>query len=137
MRFAPRHLLLILIAATGSAACAAPARTPAGGVRPTVPVDWRSLVGCYRAGDQRFALDSVPFLAVHSIEAGSRQARSADEWWRRYDTYWRMTAPDSVKLVWDAGLYGGSFHFAVYGDTLVGREGGYTDVPPYRYRPRR
>lgn len=134
MRLFPRHLPLVLAAAAGAAACTVnPPPAPAG-----PPVDWRSVVGCYRAGDRHFAFDSVPYLAVHSTERGSRLARSDDPWWRRgYDTYWRMTAPDSVALAWDAGLYGGEIRFAVRGDTLAGLHRVYSDVPPYRRRPRR
>lgn len=135
MPLSPRRLLPLLLIAT--AACSG-LQGPAATEPPGPPVEWRSLVGCYRADDWRFALDSVPELAVHSIEEGSRLARSTNPWWERgYDTYWRMTAPDSVKLVWDAGLHGGHHQFAVRGDTLVGMIHSFSDLPPYRNRPRR
>jgi hypothetical protein len=135
MRLSPA-LASLLLAAAAAACAGVPQPAPAGAPGP--PVEWRSLVGCYRADDWRFAFDSVPFLAVHSIEDSSRLARSTNDWWGRgYDTYWRMTAPDSVKLVWDAGLHGGHHQFAVRGDTLVGLIHAFSDTPPYRDRPRR
>ncbi len=134
MRVSHRHLLLILVAASIPAACVArPRPAPAG-----EPVHWRSLVGCYRTADRQFSLDSVPFLAIFSIEEGSRLIRSEDPWWwRGLDAYWRMSAPDSVKLVWADGLHAGYLRFSVRGDSLVGVEDGHTDMPPYRFRPRR
>jgi hypothetical protein len=97
--------------------------------------DWRRLVGCYQEGDAHFALDSVPFLAVHSIESGSRLARFDQP--STTDTYWRMPARDSVTVVVDGGLYGWSTRYRVRGDTLVGVSGGHTDTPPWRFRPKR
>ncbi|HEX6749393.1 MAG TPA: hypothetical protein VF092_19010 [Longimicrobium sp.] len=92
------------------------------------PGDWRALLGCYRQGDWRFALDSIPFIGVHNIEPESRLLRSSHDWDDRYETYWRMIAPDSVKLVLDDGLHGVRYRLAVRGDTLTGREQTVTDI---------
>ncbi len=96
--------------------------------RADAPLDWRALVGCYRQGDWRFALDSIPFVGVHNIEPESRLLRSSHDWDERYETYWRVIAPDSVKLVLDDGLHGVRYHLAVRGDTLTGREQTVTDI---------
>lgn len=125
MRLSPSYLLPLLLVAAG---CAAPStvRDPAPAA---APVDWRSLVGCYRAGGRHLALDSVPFLPLFRVEEGPRLVRSSDSFWRRgYDSYWRMNAPDSVRVVWDASLHGTQIDFAVRGDSLVGVESGHSDI---------
>lgn len=130
-----RNLLLLIVVAGISSASSASGQvlTPAH-----EPAWWRTAAGCYAAGDKRFLLDSVPYLAIHSIEEGSRLARSTDPYWQRgYDTYWRIIGADSVKLAWDGGLYGGSVLFKVHGDSLVGTERHFTDIAGVRDRPRR
>jgi len=119
-----RHLrftALLLAAVIAPAAARAQDGADASG-------DWRALLGCYRQGEWRFALDSIPFVGVHNIEPESRLLRSSHEWDDRYETYWRLIAPDSVKVVIDDGLHGVRYRLAVRGDTLTGREQTVTDI---------
>jgi hypothetical protein len=130
----PRRRFLLVLAVVATA-CAS-----AGGFDPGTPRpqrDWRSLVGCYREGDWHFALDSIPFVGVFADEEGARIARSSvgDG---RVETLWRMTAPDSVRLRFEHGMYGHIYRFAVRGDTLAGLVTTSTDIVlPRKPKPER
>jgi hypothetical protein len=107
-------LTLALIAATGSAAARLQAQADA---TPTA-LDWRSVRGCYRSRDWHFALDSVPFVGVFSIEDEARLLRSSRPSYREMN--WHPIGPDSIRLVFEGGMHGIYYRLAVRGDTLAG-----------------
>jgi len=105
---------------------------------PLQPVqDWRSLVGCYRSGNWRFALDSVPALAYYANPPrGARQAWTyADQ--ARGDVYWTLTPEGYAEVVEHNGMDGATTRFGVKGDSLIGAEDGWTDIVMPRRPPNR
>jgi hypothetical protein len=100
---------------------------------PLQPIqDWRSLVGCYRAGNWRFALDSVPALAYWTDPPrGARQAWTYAVW-ARGDVYWTLTPAGYAEVVRHNGMDGATTRFGMKGDSLIGAEDWWTDIvlPP-------
>ncbi|MFL5541005.1 MAG: hypothetical protein ACJ8J0_18585 [Longimicrobiaceae bacterium] len=100
---------------------------------PLQPIqDWRSRVGCYQAGDWRFALDSVPAMAYWTNPPpGAWQAWTYGER-ARGDVYWTLTPGGYADVVEHNGLDGGTTRFMAKGDSLVGARKGWTDIitPP-------
>ncbi|HKP74696.1 MAG TPA: hypothetical protein VJT67_04100 [Longimicrobiaceae bacterium] len=97
---------------------------------------WRALVGCWRTERTLFSLDSIPFVGVFADEEGSRSVRSGDKWNDRLEKMWRMPTPDSVRIRFEHGMYGWTYHLAVRGDSLAGVITSVTDVVVPGSKPR-
>jgi len=129
MRRLPRLAAIAAVCATVAVTHAARAQEP-----------WRALVGCYREKEGLFALDSVPFVGVFANEDGARLVRSGHRWADDLEKMWRMPTPDSVRIRFEGGMYGWTYHLAVRDSALVGVVTTVTDVvlPGGRYpRPER
>lgn len=128
-------LLGMALGAGGCGRVASPGPVPGGG---TGAVEWRSLVGCWRMGDWRFAFDSVPVTPRHwRGRDDARQARTGPEVNPRFDEFWRVAPGDTVEFVMDNGLFGNRYLFVARGDSLVGLRHAISDAagpppPPQR-----
>lgn len=106
-----------------------PAPPPPRPLRGAGPVDWRSLLGCWRVENGTFVFDSAPAHA----RPGAVDARWA-EWLPRRErrgpgvSYWWVTPRNSVEFVRDDGLHGRIYELVVRGDRLVGRIHTLTDI---------
>lgn len=99
-------------------------------LRGPVPLEWRTLVGCYRLTEGpaqwTFALDST---ASSSSVEGTRAARSL--WTARPEyarEYWLVTDRNTVVYVLHEGLWGQVMEFVARGDSLAGTHYVFTDV---------
>lgn len=99
------------------------------------PVDWRSLVGCWRLVEPRddgviVAFDTTLSTARSAQgREGARDARSFREHLSNLQEFWRVTPGNTVEYVVHEGLFGSYSEFVVHGDSLVGRMYLFSDVP--------
>jgi hypothetical protein len=79
---------------------------------------WRSLLGCYDAGFEQFALDStILYEQAVTVHRGARSLKPSPEYYR---WGWRLRSGDSVE-VWTAMIEAGTMRtFSIAGDSLVG-----------------
>jgi hypothetical protein len=117
-------ILLMTGLAGALASCAAGPRP----LRGPVPLEWRTLVGCYHltkeSEEWSFALDST----ASTWEEGARVARSLRAP-RQQDVreYWRVTERNTVVYMVHEG-WGWMMEFVVRGDSLTGTQYVFTDV---------
>jgi hypothetical protein len=122
MRLIP--VLLMTGLAGALAACAARPRP----LRGPVPLEWRTLVGCYRPTqgpmEWTFALDST----ASAREEGARAARSLmPAWVEQPRAEWLVTDRNTVVYVLHQG-WGQMMEFVVRGDSLVGTHRLFNDL---------
>src|SRR5687767_1412717 len=116
------------------AGLAAVAGAPLAAQSPTLAAgEWRTLVGCYRAGERFIALDSVPGSNPFQPE-GSLQAWA---YWHEGDrAHWRPLGGDSVEVGAGNSLHGWRFRGVVRGRDLHGVTLPWTDIGGVRISPR-
>jgi hypothetical protein len=138
-RFASLGMLGMTIV-TGGCYLPVPAPPPPWPLRSPHPVDWPTLVGCWRmtsaaSGRELVAFDSMLAAEPRPAAGGPlRRARSIPPAYQSGRATWRVTERNTVEYVDHAG-WGSTWEFVVRGDSLAGRMYAHTHV--MEYQPRR
>ncbi|HEU4883148.1 MAG TPA: hypothetical protein VFT45_12900 [Longimicrobium sp.] len=128
-----RRLFLLVGVTVASGAChRSPAPLPPlppGPMRGSEPLDWRAVVGCWRMGTTRLALDSLPAATLfYAAEPGIRHARVYPPPTRHGDVFWRTTPRNTVEVLIGDGLHGSRTEFVLRDGRLQGRRSIISDV---------